>query len=137
KRMQDRDLLRQAAAARMLSYSPYSGYQVGAALLCEDGTVYTGCNVENISYGGTICAERTAVVKAVSEGRQKLVKIAVSVSGEEPGIPCGICLQFLSEFVDSEFWLICGNCRDEYTAYLFKEIMPAVFRSAAVQKVGE
>ena len=132
--MQDLDLLQLAAGAREMAYSPYSGYKVGVALLCEDGTVYTGCNVENISYGGTICAERTAVVKAVSEGRKQYIRIAISVSGEEPGIPCGICLQFLSEFVGADFALICGNCRNEFTVYSFAQIMPAVFQSIAVKR---
>jgi len=133
--MQNIELLRRAAGAREAAYSPYSGYNVGAALLCEDGTVYTGCNVENISYGGTICAERTAVVKAVSEGRTRYTKIAIAVSGNEPGIPCGICLQFLSEFVDRDFTIICGNCRNEFTVYSFAQIMPAVFQSTAVNRV--
>jgi cytidine deaminase len=133
--MQNIELLQRAAVAREAAYSPYSGYNVGAALLCEDGTVYTGCNVENISYGGTICAERTAVVKAVSEGRKQYTKIAIAVSGDEPGIPCGICLQFLSEFVGPDFTIICGNCRNEFTVYSFAQIMPAVFQSAAVNRV--
>lgn len=132
--MQDKDLLAQAAAAREAAYAPYSGYLVGAALLCVDGTVYTGCNVENISYGGTICAERTAVVKAVSEGHKTFVKIAISVSGSEPGIPCGICLQFLSEFAGPDFKVICGNNQNEYTCYAFSEIMPAVFQAATVKR---
>jgi cytidine deaminase len=133
--MQNIELLQQAAVAREAAYSPYSGYNVGAALLCEDGTVYTGCNVENISYGGTICAERTAVVKAVSEGRKQFSKIAISVSGDEPGIPCGICLQFLSEFVGPDFMIICGNRHNEFTVYSFTQIMPAVFQSTAVNRV--
>lgn len=133
--MQNIELLQQAAVAREAAYSPYSGYNVGAALLCEDGTVYTGCNVENISYGGTICAERTAVVKAVSEGRKQFSKIAISVSGDEPGIPCGICLQFLSEFVGPDFMIICGNRHNEFKVYSFTQIMPAVFQSTAVNRV--
>jgi cytidine deaminase len=133
--MQNIELMRRAAVAREAAYSPYSGYNVGAALLCEDGTVYTGCNVENISYGGTICAERTAVVKAVSDGRTRYTKIAISVSGDEPGIPCGICLQFLSEFVGPDFTIICGNCRNEFTVYSFTQMMPAVFQSTAVNRV--
>lgn len=133
--MQNVELLQKAAVAREAAYSPYSGYKVGAALLCEDGTVYTGCNVENISYGGTICAERTAVVKAVSEGRKRYTKIAISVSGDEPGIPCGICLQFLSEFVSSDFTIICGNCLNKFTSYSFSQIMPTVFQSTAVKRV--
>ncbi|VBB07092.1 cytidine deaminase homotetrameric [Lucifera butyrica] len=133
--MQDSELLKQAAQASKASYSPYSGYKVGAALLCEDGSIYTGCNVENISYGGTICAERTAVVKAVSEGKTRFVKIAVSVSGKEYGIPCGLCLQFLSEFVAADFEVICGNCEGDFVKYSFDKIMPAVFKSASVKHI--
>ena len=85
-----------AQDARQKAYAPYSHYQVGAALLAEDGTIFTGCNVENSSYGGTICAERTAVVKAVSEGAQHFTAIAIVTPN---GVsPCGICRQVLYEF---------------------------------------
>jgi cytidine deaminase len=79
--LSDPELLKRAAEAKEMAYAPYSGYRVGAALLCNDGSVVTGCNVENISFGATICAERCAVVKAVSEGKRDFKKNAISVSG--------------------------------------------------------
>lgn len=90
-------VLRAAARnVRKLAYSPYSKYRVGAALVTVDGTIFTGCNVENASYGGTICAERSAVCSAVSAGQQEFVAICVSLAGTP--VPCGICRQFLYEF---------------------------------------
>lgn len=96
--MTNEDLMTAARNAAQYAYAPYSGYRVGAALLCADGQVYTGCNVENASYGAAICAERTAVGKAVSDGNRDFVKIAVTGSGTEPAYPCGICRQVLLEF---------------------------------------
>ncbi len=133
--MDNKQLLNIAEGMREKSYSPYSGYRVGAALLCADDSVVTGCNVENISYGGTICAERTAFVKAISEGKRHFSKLAISVSGEELGYPCGICLQFLSEFVGAEFEVICGNNKGEYKSYLFSELLPFAFSSKSVNRV--
>lgn len=87
-----------AIEAKNESYSPYSHFRVGAALLSSNGTVWLGCNVENASYGGAICAERTAFVKAVSEGHRDFVAIAVVTDKDEPTSPCGICRQFMVEF---------------------------------------
>mgnify|MGYP005849738415 CR=1 FL=1 len=89
-------LVEAAQGARQRAYAPYSHYRVGAALLGQSGAVYTGCNVENASYGASICAERTAAVKAISEGERTFVAIAVVTANG--GTPCGICRQFLSEF---------------------------------------
>ena len=94
--MNSTELAKLASSARLQAYAPYSKFKVGAALLAEDGKTYTGCNVENASYGMSICAERVAVVKAVSEGQQSLKAIALSVSGS--GSPCGACRQVLYEF---------------------------------------
>ena len=91
-------LLKAAKEASLNAYAPYSGYKVGAALLCGDGTVFTGCNVENASYGATICAERTAFVKAISEGERQFDHVVVYSSVPQPVSPCGICRQFMSEF---------------------------------------
>ena len=95
------------------SYSPYSGYKVGAALLCEDGSVYQGCNIENASYTPTICAERTAIFKAVYDGHRDFA--AIAICGGKDGIieglfpPCGVCRQVMAEF-----------CRDDFLVYLVK-----------------
>lgn len=111
---EQRDALIQAAIkARKQSYSPYSKYAVGAALLADNGRFYTGCNVENSSYGLTICAERTAVVKMVSEGVGKIKAIVVCT--ENAGSPCGACRQVLAEFAgDVPVWLVDadGNGRE-------------------------
>lgn len=127
--MTDFELIGIASDMKNYSYAPFSRYKVGAALLCDDGTVITGCNVENISYGGTICAERTAFVKAVSEGKRKFLKIAISVSGDEIPTPCGICLQFMSEFVDADFEVLCANNKNEHKSYKFPELLPFAFYS--------
>jgi cytidine deaminase len=97
--MTDQELVKRAFAMHQFSYAPYSKFPVGAALLCADGTVFTGCNVENASYGSTICAERTAMFKAVSEGhRDDWVTIAIAGKGEDYCWPCGSCRQVMYEF---------------------------------------
>ena len=97
--MTDRELVEQAFAMHAFSYVPYSHFPVGAALLCADGTVFTGCNVENAAYGSTICAERTALLKAISEGhREDWQTIAIAGRGEDFCWPCGACRQMLYEF---------------------------------------
>jgi cytidine deaminase len=97
--MTDRELVQKAVEMQNFSYCPYSNFPVGAALLCEDGTVFTGCNVESAAYGSTICAERTALLKAVSEGhRDDWVTMAVAGRGENFCWPCGSCRQMLYEF---------------------------------------
>ena len=95
--MKTNKLIRAAFEARERAYAPYSRFKVGAALLAEDGRVFTGCNVENAAYGNTLCAERTALVKAVSEGCRRFTKIAIASAGSAP-YPCGACRQSLYEF---------------------------------------
>lgn len=128
-----------AVQAREYSYCPYSGFAVGAALLCEDGTVVTGCNIENAAYGPSICAERTAVSKAVSEGRKKFRAIAVA-GGKKSGAlaacyPCGVCRQVLSEFtVPDRFEVICGNSTENLESLTLSELLP---RSFSLQNADE
>lgn len=97
--MENRELITKAKEAMANAYVPYSSFQVGAALLAKDGRVFTGCNVENATFGATICAERTAVTKAVSEGAREFEKIAIVSSGGDFTPPCGICRQVLFEFM--------------------------------------
>ena len=103
------ELLRLATEARDHSYSPYSHYRVGAALLTKDGRIYQGCNIENASYTPTICAERTAFFKAIYDGVRSFSAIAIIGSGELPAYPCGVCRQVMSEFCDGDFIIVTAN----------------------------
>jgi cytidine deaminase len=122
-----RRLVAAARAARRRAYAPYSRFRVGAALLAADGTVYTGANVENASYGLTICAERAAVAQAVSAGARRFVAVAVAAPG--PGVtPCGACRQVLAEFGDLA--VIVADARRATAPHIFRlqELLPAAFR---------
>ena len=125
--MKYRELYRQAVEMVPLAYAPFSKFKVGAALLGKDGKVYTGVNVENSSFGGTICAERTAFTKAVSEGCQEFEAIAI-VSSEGEAWPCGICRQFMKEFCEDDFKIITGNDENSLRVYTLEELLPEGFR---------
>ena len=116
------------AALEMLerSYAPYSRFAVGAALETEDGSLFTGCNVENASYGLTICAERTAAVKAVSEGRRRFKRIVIASRGEDYCYPCGACRQVLREF-GPDMEIICLNGKGEPRRFSMEELLPCSF----------
>ena len=120
--MTDEMLLQTAVKMMERAYVPYSGYRVGAALLGTDGKVYTGCNVENAAYGNTLCAERTALCKAISEGARGFTKIAIAASGSAP-FPCGACRQSLYEFAPELEVLVTwdGNVRKATLAQLLPE----------------
>jgi len=122
-------LVRLALEARERAHAPYSRYKVGAALLSSSGTIYTGCNVENASYGLTVCAERVAFFKAVSEGERDFLAIAVATSNGAP--PCGACLQVMAEFVEdfSSFQVILVNAEGVWKAFTLKELYPFGFTS--------
>ena len=121
-------LIKEAYKAFENSHSPYSNFKVGAALLTEDGKIYTGCNVENVSYGLTICAERTAAVKAVSEGHKKFKNIAIVSSGGDYTYPCGACRQFLAEFADETFeFILHNNKEDQVKVVPIGEMLPYLF----------
>lgn len=128
--MTDKALMELAVEARKASYSPYSDFRVGAALIGKSGKVYLGCNVENAAYTPTNCAERTAVFKAVSEGEREFDAIAiVGGKGEELAelcAPCGVCRQVLAEFCDKDFRVILGN-PDGIKTYTFAELLPLSF----------
>ena len=121
----DEDLVLMAKAARENAYAPYSHYRVGAALLADDGEVFTGCNVENASYGLTNCAERTALFKAVSEGKRDFRKIAISLKGV--GAPCGACRQALYEFAP-DLVVLLGNVEGKLVDQIkLKKLLPIAF----------
>src|SRR5438067_12872008 len=120
------DLLEAARAARLRALAPFSHFQVGAALETADGQVITGCNVENATYGLTICAERVAVFKAISEGHRSFVRVAVVADTEEPTPPCGACRQILWE-VGGDLEVILANLRQEKGAHRLKDLLPMPF----------
>lgn len=125
--MTDRELMALAVSMMERSYCPYSHFPVGAALLCADGRVFTGCNVENAAYGQSICAERTALVKAVSEGvRSGFVKLAVAGRSEDYCWPCGACRQMLWEFAP-ELEVLCCNAAGETACAPLRELLPHGF----------
>ena len=127
--MTKEELCRTAQGMLKMAYIPYSHFPVGAALECEDGTVFTGCNIENAAFGPTNCAERTAVFKAVSEGHRKFKRIAIATAGEKMSGPCGVCRQVLHEFApDLEIILI--NCKNETVEYTLTELLPHSFGPA-------
>lgn len=126
--MTDRDLLNMAREAAENAYVPYSQFPVGAALECADGSVFTGCNVENAALGSTICAERTALVKAISEGRREFVRIAIYGEGENYCMPCGACRQFMTEFAgDTDMEVLCTRSGGRYVSYRLSQLMPHPF----------
>ncbi len=141
--MDNKSLIKSALEARKMAYAPYSNFFVGAALEATDGRIFTGCNIENISFGPTNCGERTAFFKAISEGCYDFSKIAV-VGGINSGaekletfaFPCGVCRQVMLEFCDPlTFKVIVAKSEDDYEEYTLAEIMPHSF-SPRNQKLG-
>lgn len=134
--MTDKELVQEAILAREKSWSPYSNYMVGAALLTRDGKVYRGCNIENSGYSPSNCAERTAFFKAVSEGELDFEAIAVvgwAKNAENPGFayPCGVCRQVMMEFCDPKsFKIIVANGEDNYKLHTLEELLPFGFGPA-------
>ena len=124
--MTKQELCQKAMDMREMAYVPYSHFPVGAALECSDGTVYTGCNVENAAYGSTICAERTAIVKAVSEGHRDFIRIAIAAKSGEYCVPCGTCRQVMMEFAP-ELEVICLNAAGESKSFALRELLPYGF----------
>lgn len=124
----DRELLNMARDAARNAYVPYSRFPVGVALECADGSVFTGCNVENAALGSTICAERTAIVKAVSEGCTEFLRIAIYGEGENYCMPCGACRQVMTEFdPDGDMEVLCTRSGGRYVSYRLSQLMPKPF----------
>ncbi|MBR6796247.1 MAG: cytidine deaminase [Clostridia bacterium] len=135
--MDKNGLAKLAAESAKAAYSPYSEFKVGAALLCTDGTVYTGCNIENSAYSATVCAERVAFFKAVSEGKTEFEAIAVA-GGKDAVIdgicpPCGVCRQVMAEFCDSKRFKVLLVKKDGFEEYSLEEILPLSFGKDCVK----
>ena len=126
--MTDRELVDRAISMKQKAYVPYSNFHVGAALMTEDGSVFTGCNVENAAYGVCICGEQTAVVKAVSEGHQKFNAIAIAGDSDGPCLPCGACRQVLSEFSEPDMPIFCAGKDGAYERYTLGELLAHSFK---------
>ena len=126
--MQAEQLCQMALAMRQQAYCPYSHFAVGAALQGADGMVYTGCNIENAAYSATLCAERVALAKAVSEGKRDFVRLAIAASGEDYCVPCGVCRQMLWEFAP-DLEIICLNGQGQARIFSLRELLPNAFDS--------
>jgi cytidine deaminase, homotetrameric len=123
-----KELIKKAIEAKANAYAPYSNFKVGAAILTEENKIFSGCNIENASYGATNCAERTAIFKAISEGYTKIKAVAVIGDDKAFTFPCGICRQVIAEFaVDSEIDIIIIKNENEYIIKKFEEILPGAF----------
>ncbi len=136
--MTDKELVLKAVEAMRNSYSPYSNFKVGAALLTESGKVYTGCNIENVAFGPSICAERVAFFKAISENEKNFLKIAV-VGGKDGIIssstpPCGVCRQVMREFCNDDFEILIVRENENYDKVLLKDLLPQSFKPEILSK---
>jgi cytidine deaminase len=136
--MTDKTFLKLFNSARRAlenAYSPYSKVKVGAALLMSDGKVYSGCNVENASYGATICAERAAVLKAVSDGRRKIKAVLVVTNQKEIWPPCGMCRQVLAEFSGASTVVYSSTLKKEFRKMKFSDVFPSAFGPGHLGKI--
>lgn len=126
--MDYKKLICAAMEAKEFAYAPYSNFRVGAALLTKEGRIFTGCNVENVAFSPSVCAERTAVVKAVSEGYKEFQAIVVTGDNGDYLTPCGVCRQVLAEFCDlEEFCVILANNEEDYKIMKLSELLPGCF----------
>lgn len=138
--MDDKNLVHEAVLAREMAYTPYSGFQVGAALLTKSGKIYRGCNIENATYTPTNCAERTAFFKAVSDGEREFEAIAIvgGKAGEaisEYCPPCGVCRQVMMEFCNPQnFRVILAKTQEEWKVYSLSDLLPLGFSSANLER---
>ncbi len=125
--MNQQALIELARQVRENAHAPYSNYQVGAALVCADGRIFTGCNVENSSYGLSMCAERTAIFKAISEGARNFVRIAVIADSPHPVRPCGACRQVISDLFPAEAEVIMANLDNAVETTTIAQLLPSPF----------
>lgn len=133
--MDAKELMKMAIEARQNAYAPYSRFAVGAALLAESGRVYTGCNIENASYGLTCCAERNAIFAAVSAGERRFKMLAVAADSPEPVAPCGACRQVIAEFGIP--LVVMGNLKEATKTMTAEELLPYGFGQESMNNKGE
>lgn len=133
--MDAKELMKMAIEARQNAYAPYSHFAVGAALLAESGRVYTGCNIENASYGLTCCAERNAIFAAVGAGERRFKMLAVAADSPEPVAPCGACRQVIAEFGIT--LVVMGNLKEETKTMTAEELLPYGFGQESMNNKGE
>ena len=131
--MNNHELIDKALLAMKNAYAPYSNFKVGAAILTADGRIFTGCNVENASYGATICAERCAATKAVSEGATEFISIAIVSSSEKFTYPCGVCRQLLSEFFNKNGTVVLMDKNEGVKEIPFFETLPYAFTKSCIE----
>ena len=124
--MTDRKLIEMASEVMAKSYSPYSRFKVGAAVECADGTIFTGCNIENAAFGTTICAEAAAIATAVTAGRRSFRRVAIISEGNAYSFPCGSCRQLLNEF-SPELEVLCARADGRYVSYPLSTLLPMAF----------
>lgn len=133
--MDAKELMKMAIEARQNAYAPYSHFAVGAALLAESGRVYTGCNIENASYGLTCCAERNAIFAAVGAGERRFKMLAVAADSPEPVAPCGACRQVIAEFGIP--LVVMSNLKEETKTMTAEELLPYGFGQESMNNKGE
>lgn len=121
-------LIAAAGRAREAAYTPYSGYKVGAAVVAEDDRVFFACNVENASYGLSLCAERAAIACAVAHGAKRIKAVVVVTDADPPGTPCGACRQWLAEFGDNDLQIVTASLSGGQRAYTLGQLLPEAFR---------
>lgn len=129
--MMQEQLIKAAAKAREAAYAPYSHFQVGAAALTDNGILYTGCNIENASYGLTVCAERTAIFSAIAAGEKRIAAVAVIADTPEPTAPCGACRQVMAEFGVED--VIMANTKGEICKLKLRELLPYSFSGSDIR----
>jgi len=133
--MEYKSLIKEAIEAKEMAYAPYSHFRVGAALLTKEGKVYRGCNIENVAFTPTNCAERTAFFKAISEGEKAFAAIAVTGDADDYLYPCGVCRQVMVEFCDlQEFKIIVANTEEDYKVFSLGELVPGAFNADELAK---
>ncbi|HHY10162.1 MAG TPA: cytidine deaminase [Firmicutes bacterium] len=135
--MSGRELLEEAIKARERAYVPYSDFKVGAAVLTKGGKVFTGCNIENAAFGPTICAERTAIFKAVSEGYREFRALAVVTATPNPASPCGVCRQVIAEFFQADTPIYLGNLQGDLVKSNIEKLLPGAFGARDLAQKGE